>query len=160
MEIKPPKAREFQVICFNIYEYEFAVDILKVKEIVMVDDIKKLPMSLDFVHGYISIKNMLVPIIDISERLSQDKNKIITDDARIIVTEIKQGPIGVLVDKVSTVMNITEDQIKKPPNKYMGVNSLLIKGVIQEKDKIFSLLELEHLLSDLESNKIKKAMAA
>ena len=138
-----------QLVSFKIGKEEFAVDILKVQEIIKIISITKVPNSPHFVEGVINLRGRVIPIIDLRIRLGLEKVQH-TNDTRIIVVELEGNIVGFIVDAVYEVLRISKSITEAPPELVTGVNSEFITAVGKLEDRILILLDLEKVLSQSE----------
>lgn len=138
-----------QLVSFKIGKEEFAVDILKVQEIIKIISITKVPNSPHFVEGVINLRGRVIPIIDLRIRLGLEKVQH-SNDTRIIVVELEGNIVGFIVDAVYEVLRISKSITEAPPELVTGVNSEFITAVGKLEDRILILLDLEKVLNQSE----------
>ncbi|EPR43593.1 CheW protein [Desulfovibrio sp. X2] len=135
-----------QLVTFSLGEEEFAIDILKVQEIIRMVAITKVPKAPSFVEGVINLRGKVIPVVDLRKRFGMaDHNH--DKDTRIMVVEICAMIIGFVVDAVSEVLRIPQDTIEPPPPVVAGIESEYISGVGKLSDRLLILLDLDRLLS-------------
>jgi purine-binding chemotaxis protein CheW len=146
------------MVGFSVGREEFCVDILKVQEIIRMMEITKLPNAPDFVEGVINLRGKVIPIIDFGKRCNLyvmsegDENH-----RRIVVVSIGEKTVGLVVDKVSQVIKLEEEQVSCTPSVAKGYNSEFISGVGKSGDKLLILLDLEKLFTQGELDDIDLA---
>ncbi len=145
-----------QLVSFNIGDEEFAVDILRVQEIIRIVEITKVPKSPPFVEGVINLRGKVIPIIDLRKRFNLEERKT-TKETRIIVVDIDGKVIGLIVDSVSEVLRLPSDTIEPPPPIVAGIESEYIKGVGKLDDRLLILLDLNKIFSSKEKELLAKA---
>ena len=93
---------EQQLVVFGLGKEEFGIDISRVREIVLIQNITSIPQAADFVEGIVNLRGQIVPIVDLCKRF-RVANAAVTDESarRIIVVNIAGQNIGILVDGVS-----------------------------------------------------------
>ena len=114
MEQERNQIKSQQMVSFRLGNEEFGVDILKVREIVRLQPIAKVPQTSEYVEGVINLRGQVIPVIDIKKKLGLGD---LTRDnqTRIIVFGVQEKIVGVLVDRVDKVLRVPEDQIEVPP---------------------------------------------
>lgn len=146
---------EIQLVIFKIGEEEFAAEINQVKEIITPVGITKVPAAPRFVFGVINLRGKLITIVDLHMRLGFE-SALETNDARIIVSDVKDGVLGMMVDEVLGVSRIPENQIEPPPPMSAGtIDSDYIRGIAKTEGRLIVILDLNKILIDEEEGKIK-----
>ncbi len=136
-----------QLVGFKIGEEEFAVDILRVQEIIKMIMMTKVPNTPEYVKGVINLRGRIIPVIDLRKRLGL-KEKEADQNSRIIVVEIEENTIGFIVDEVSEVLRIPQSIIEPPPSMVGDVNANFITAVAKLENRLLILLDLEKILVD------------
>ena len=136
-----------KLVGFRLGLEEYAVDILKIKEIKLLMEITRVPKAPSFVEGVINLRGDIVPIIDLRKKLRLPTSDL-GEDTRIIIVEIESKMCGVIVDGVSEVIEIEENKILPPPSIVKGsIDSAYLKGVGKLGDRILILLDLDKILT-------------
>ncbi|MBN2073287.1 MAG: chemotaxis protein CheW [Actinobacteria bacterium] len=144
-----------ELVTFKVAEEEFAVDILKVQEIIRMIEITRIPRTPEFVEGVINLRGKVIPVIDFRKRFNiQGKEE--EKDTRIIVTDIGGKTLGFIVDSVSEVLRIPLSSIEPPPPVIAGIESEYINGVGKLDDRLLILINLDKLLLENEKMIIEK----
>lgn len=140
--------QEVQAVGFYLGEDEYAIYISKVREIVQMTDIRKIPKSPQFVEGVINIRGKIIPILDLRKRFDLTINEANKQSAKILIVELERNQVGLIVDNVSEVMRFYADEIEKAPAMFSAnIGSQYIQGVAKVNDKLIILLDIERLLS-------------
>lgn len=148
-----------KLVGFRLGDEEYAVDILKIKEIKLLMDITRVPKAPGFVEGVINLRGDIVPIIDLRKKLGLEV-KPMGEDSRIIIVEIDHKMCGVIVDGVSEVIEIEESKIFPAPPMVKGIDADYLKGVGKQDDRILILLDLDKILTTREKAQIDQLDAA
>lgn len=143
------KSELLQLVTFRLGKEEFAIDILKVREINRIPDLTHMPHSPEFVEGIINLRGKTVPVINLRKRLSMPLIEF-DKDHRIIVVDIAGQTVGFLVDSVTEVIRIPKNITEPPPSLVTGVESNFIKAVGKLEDRLLILLDLEQFLPEEE----------
>lgn len=144
---------ELKVLIFTINNEYFATDIMEVERIIGYESTTKLPDSPNFIEGVIKNADMILPVMNLAKRFkidSTDNNK----DSKIVVAKEEQGKIGIIVDTVSEVRGIKEDEIENAPEVVSGISKRYIRGLIKLEDRIIIFLNLSSILTEEEKQKI------
>jgi len=146
-----------QLISFAVGEEEYGLDILKVKEVIRIREITRLPKAPSFVRGIINLRGDVIPIVDLRDRFGLE-NKEYTEMTRVIVVDVESKLVGMVVDSASQVVRIPEDQIDPPPPIVGGLSAEYIKGVGKIDQRLVILLNIDRILSDPEKEELGKVM--
>jgi purine-binding chemotaxis protein CheW len=150
---------ETQLVVFRLGTEEFGVDISQVREIIRVGDITRIPGSPRYVDGVINLRGQVSTVVNLRNRLGLD-GKAMDGNARIMVLEIDKNVIGVIVDSVTEVKNLTESQIEVLPDALSTtVSSKYIQGVGKLDGRLLILVDLKQVIKD-DIGVIAKGVAA
>lgn len=149
-----------QYLTFTLGKELFALDILVVKEIIQFTEISSIPMMPDYIRGIINLRGTVVPVIDLHVRFGQNAAEI-GKRSCIIILEVRVQDqnfiIGAMVDAVSAVIDVADQQIEPPPRFGSLSRNEFIAGIgkIGEQfiillniNKTFSIEELELIHSN------------
>jgi len=146
-----------QFLTFTLGEEVFAMDIRTVREIIQVGPMTTVPLMPGFVRGVINLRGAVVPVIDLQSRFGRPRATVGKKTCIVIFDAIRDGErveLGLLVDAVSEVIDITPEQIEPPPNFGSAVRRDFIQGmgkvgtrfvIILEPDKAFDVGEMAQL---------------
>ena len=144
-----------QMISFAISEEDYGVDIQTVKEVIRHREITRLPKAPPFVKGVINLRGDVIPIVDLRERFDMEQQEY-TDMTRVMVVEVGGRSIGMVVDSVSHVLRIEQDQIEPPPPCVGKISEEYIRGVGKVAEKLIVLLNIDKILSEEEKTELDK----
>src|SRR5215471_4618919 len=148
-------ARAGKYLTFHLSNEEFGIRVLKVREIMGLQEITAVPQTPAHVKGVINLRGKVVPVVDLRLKFGLPAAEY-TQRTCIIVTQIQgeSGPvlIGIEIDGVSEVLNLTAQEIEDTPDfgDETGVRYLL--GMAKVKGKVKSLLDIDQVLSTQELN--------
>lgn len=136
-----------QLVSFLLGHEEYAIGIMQVKEIIRVPEIMKVPNCEVYVEGVVSIRNYLLPIINLRTYFGMEYQEI-TDHTRVLVVDMGDFTAGIMVDKVLEVLRIPVNIIQPLPKFSMQVGEQLT-GVAKLDDgkRLIMLLEPKNLIS-------------
>ena len=146
--------QELQLVTFILAGEEYAVDILQVREIILLVEITAIPNAPVFVEGIINLRGRVIPIIDIKQRFGLDSVKD-NEQMRIVIIEISGMTMGIIVDSVSEVLRLPADAIEPAPDLVSDIDEEYIKGVGKLDDRLLILLDMDKLLKKDELHKMK-----
>ncbi len=142
--------RAGKYLTFQLDDEEFGIDIMLVKTIIGLMDITKVPKMPDYVRGVINLRGMIIPVVDLRLKFGMEMAEN-TRETTIIVVEVnfenRQEQIGVLVDRVSEVLDITEENIEDAPTLGDSLETNFIIGMAKTKKRVISLLSIDRVLS-------------
>jgi purine-binding chemotaxis protein CheW len=133
-------------LTFFLGEEEYGLEILKVQEIIGMMPITFVPKAPRFVKGVINLRGKIIPVVDLRLKLGM-ASKEQTDETCMIVVQTANGHIAVIVDKVSEVLDILNEEIEDPPALGKSVSSDYIMGIGKSEGKVKLLLDIDKALS-------------
>src|SRR5262245_34079345 len=132
-----------QFLSFVLAGEEYAVDILRVKEIIEYDDLTRVPGMPPAVRGMINLRGRVVPVVDLALRFGLASSTI-TPRSCIVMLEIGSGEaanvMGIITDAVSEVLDLTAEQIQPPPTFGTSVDAQYLDGMAESTRKKFVML--------------------
>ena len=138
-----------QLISFIVGDEEYGLDILRVKEVIRLREITRLPRAPSFVKGIINLRGDVIPIIDLRDRFGLERQEY-TSMTRVIVVDVDNKLVGMVVDAASQVVRVPADQIEPPPPIVGGLSAEYIKGVGKLEERLIILLNIDRILSSQE----------
>ncbi len=152
--------REGKYLTFALADEEYGISILKVKEIIGMMSITKVPQTPGFVKGVINLRGKVIPVVDLRLKFGIEAAEY-TERTCIIVVEIDgaSGAIlmGIVVDAVSEVLNITGENIEDTPTFGTKLDIEYISGMAKCEGGVKILLDIDRVLSDEEIIALQKA---
>ncbi len=137
-------------LTFTLGDEAYGIGILRVKEIIGMMPITSVPQTPAFIKGVINLRGKVIPVMDLRLKFSMEA---IDYDERtcIIVVEIESNDaivlIGIVVDSVSEVLNIKEEDIEDAPTFGMQLNTEYILGMAKMDGDVKILLNIDNVLS-------------
>jgi purine-binding chemotaxis protein CheW len=138
--------RAGKYLTFVLAEEEYGLEILKVREIVGLMDITAVPRTPPFVKGVINLRGKVIPVVDLRLKFGMPGTDA-TEETCIIVVDVGTVEMGIVVDKVSEVMNIQADQIQDTPSFGVSVDTNFILGIGNAGGKVTILLDISRVLT-------------
>ena len=139
-----------QYLTFLLAGEEYAISILRVKEIIGYDIVTALPKTPNWVHGVINLRGNVVPVVDLAVRFGLGAGPI-TKTTCIVIVEWKlenhDTMIGVMADEVSQVMDISDDEVQPVPAFGTRITVEYLQGMAQMGKKFALLLNIDKVLS-------------
>lgn len=146
---------EEQFIVFKIANEEFGVDVKQAKEIIPHRELTHIPNAPSFVRGVINLRGDIIPIINLSKKLSLNES-LDNQEEKIIIVELDNSLIGMQVDDVSEMIRLDQDNIADPPDIVKGINKYYLSGVGKLNDRLLILLDLNNILTEEEIKELDK----
>ena len=145
-----------QLVICQLSSEEFGIEISKVKEIIRVPDITKIPQVVSYVEGVINLRGGLIPVINLADRFGLTHNDT-NDNSRIIVVEIGNLLAGMVVDSVTEVLRVPTGSIDPAPAIITnGVSEKYIQGVCKIEDRLLILLDIDRIFTEENKQKISQ----
>ena len=149
---------QFQLVTFHLGEELYGVNIMDVKEIVRLQNVRIIPNAPYYVEGIINLRGEIIPIIDLHKRFKiQSINKSSEDiemEGGFIILNIDGSKIGIIIDKVERVVSVKADDVKDPPQMLSGIGNEYIEGVVREEAGYLIMLNTRKLFNAKELQKI------
>jgi purine-binding chemotaxis protein CheW len=136
-------------LTFSLAEEEYGLPVLKVREIIKMMDITEVPQVPAHVKGVLNLRGKVIPVIDLRLKFGFPQGDV-TARTCIIVVEVAlaMGPVmmGIIVDFVSEVLNLTAEEIEPTPEFGDRVCTDYMKGIAKVKGTVKILLDLDRVL--------------
>jgi len=140
--------RSGKYLTFQLDNTEFAIQILKVVEILKMMEITTVPMWPNFAKGTINLRGRVIPVVDLRQKFGLPEIES-TEETCTIVVELDGDQIGIIVEAVNEVREISQDSITDSPNIGGTVDSNFILGMGKADGNTIILLNLEQILIDV-----------
>jgi len=139
-----------QYLTFLLHGEMYAIGILHIKEILEYGQLTTVPMMPDFIRGVINLRGSVVPVVDLSARFGDGQSEI-TKRTCIVIIEVVNDTgsqdIGVVVDSVSEVLEISNGDIEPAPNFGASIRADFIKGMGKIDGDFVIILNVARVLS-------------
>jgi len=134
-----------QWLSFVLGNEEYALDITDIIEIIKPREITDIPRVPEFILGVVSLRGVLITILDLKKRLHLGETEL-TPESRIIVCRQGERTAGLLVDSLTKVVSIPVENIEPPPAVLSGLDRELVSGVGRYQGRMMILLQLFSVL--------------
>jgi len=138
-----------QLVVFVMAETEFGIDIRHVREVIRVPDVTPMPRTPQFIEGIINLRGRILPVLDLKKRFglpAADETPL----TRVMIVEWKGQTIGFLVDIVSEVLRVPASNVVRPPDMILTIAGQYLEGIVDVKDRLLILLDMERILDQEE----------
>jgi purine-binding chemotaxis protein CheW len=137
-------------LTFSLGKEEYGIPILKVREIIGMMEITHVPKTPQFVKGVINLRGKIIPIMDLRAKFNMAAKEY-NERTCIIVVEVNVNGLnrqmGVVVDMVSEVLNIPENEIEQEFQYGTTVEGDFLTGMGKVKDKVIMLLNIDKIMN-------------
>jgi purine-binding chemotaxis protein CheW len=144
---------------FDLGLESYAIQLLRVKEVIPVPETTPLPNSPDHYIGIMNLRGQIISVIDLRKKLRIKPKKEGLEEA-VIIVEFEGVGIGVVVDSINRVLNFSDNAIAEVPEIQAQVNAKYIQGVFQGEEKLTILLDLRKILNIDEIKRMQAREAA
>lgn len=149
--VKYLSAEAGKYLTFQLEKDVYGLEILKVQEIIGMLDITVLPKTPEYIRGVINLRGKVIPVLDLRMKFEQEDIQD-TEKTCTIVVEITQNgntsTIGIIVDEVSEVLDIGNEQIESTPSMSNSNETQFISGAAKINDNVVILLDIERTLTN------------
>jgi purine-binding chemotaxis protein CheW len=144
-----------QLISFEVGDEEYGLEILRVKEVIRIREVARLPGTPSFVRGIINLRGDVIPIISLRDKFGLAEQEY-SGSTRVIVADVEGRLVGMVVDSVSQVVRLPADQVDPPPPIAGGLSAEFINGVGKLEGRLIILLNLDRVLSAQEKRELER----
>ena len=135
-----------EFLTFTLGDEEYGVEILRVQEIRGYESVTHIANAPDFIKGVINLRGVIVPIVDMRIKFGF-ANVTYDQFTVVIILNVAGRIVGMVVDGVSDVINLTSEQIRPAPEMGSGVNAKYIIGLGTIDARMLILVDIEKLMS-------------
>ena len=139
-------------LSFSLGKEIFAIEIKYVTEIIGHQEVTPVPEMQKYMRGVINLRGKVIPIMDVRLRFAMDYRDY-DERTCFVVLNVGEVSIGLVVDRVSEVMEISEEKIDKKSNSVQ--NQAIISGLAKVEGNVIIIVNCECLISDLEFDDMK-----
>ncbi len=134
-----------QYATFYVGNLLLGVDIGQVQEINRQLDVTDVPQAPKCVRGVINLRGEVTTVIDLRTILGLEQTEV-TDSSRNLIVNFKDETLGILVDRISDILAVRNDEINPPPTNVNGIQGKFFLGVHTLESEILVLLNLDAVL--------------
>ncbi len=143
-----------QLVSFTLAKELYGIEITKVREIILITDITHVPEAPAFLRGLINLRSTVIPVIDLRARFGLPPGEV-SDENRIMVLQACGKTIGIVVDAVSEVLRVKQEQIAPPPPTVAGLGRDYLSGLVKLDNQLLILLDIDKIFGDEEMEVVK-----
>ncbi|WP_078555329.1 chemotaxis protein CheW [Bacillus alkalicellulosilyticus] len=136
-----------KLIVFQLKDQEYAIEVEYVQSIERIQNVTRIPRTYPFVTGVMNLRGVITPVINLRKRFGIEEKEY--DDAtRILVVSKDDIEMGFIVDGANDVIDIQKDKIEPTPEVVGGVEATYLRGVVKIGSRLFTLLNLEKVITE------------
>lgn len=143
-------SRAGKYLVFDLGREEYGIQVLRVREIMGIQDITAVPHTPAYLKGVINLRGKVIPVIDLRLKFGLPAAEY-TQRTCIIVVQVQGGAtpalIGVVVDAVAEVLSLAASDIEDTPDFGRGIATPYLLGLAKVKGKVKILLDIGQALS-------------
>jgi len=146
-------ARAGKYLIFNLGKEEFGTEVLKVREIMGLQDITAVPQVPPHVKGVINLRGRVIPVIDLRLKFGMESQQYTARTCIVVMRTLQAEEemlVGMIVDGVAEVLNVMASDVEDTPDFGPGVATPYLTGMAKIKGKVKILLDIDHVLSSNE----------
>lgn len=136
-------------LTFSLGNEFYGIEIRYVTEIIGIQPVTEVPELPEYIRGIINLRGKIIPVMDVRLRFKKPP-RVYNDRTCVIVVDIRGISIGLIVDSVSEVLSISNEDIVSPPDVGKGLNKRYIKGVGKVGNDVKLILDCDRLLDEEE----------
>ena len=153
--------RAGKYLVFHLGREEFGIRVLKVREIMGIQDITAVPQTPAYVKGVINLRGKVIPVVDLRLKFGLPEIEY-TQRTCIIVVQVEADAhgmlMGIVVDGVAEVLNLAPADIEDTPDFGQGVETTYLLGMAKIKGKVKILLDIDQVLTSQELQGIENVI--
>ncbi len=131
-----------QLACFSLGDKLFAVDIMRIREILVPQKLSPLPCASNLLEGVINLRGSVIPVMNMRRRFEMP----IVDDGKLLIVSLVRQLLALVVDDVMEVITVPVADLKPPIQIVSGVGMEFILGVCLSNNRVFMILDIDSLL--------------
>lgn len=149
---------QFQLVTFQLGQELYGVDIMDVKEIVKIQNIRPIPNAPYYVEGIFNLRSEIIPVISLHKRFRIEQVQRTEDDDEnqggFIILNIDGIKIGIIIDCIERVVQVKNEEIKPPPQMLSGIGTEYIHGVIRQENGYLIVLDIRRVFNPKDLQKL------
>lgn len=138
-----------ELLTFRLADQEYSLDIMSVREIRGWTRTTPLPRSPDYMRGVINLRGTVLPVMDLAQRLGLPAREQ-SERSVIIVIKHEEEMTGLLVDAVSDIVTLTEDDLQPPPDTSTGKDPNVVSALTFIDERMIRVLDLSATVQKLQ----------
>ena len=137
---------DYKMVTFSLAGKDYAIDIMKVKEIAKAGHFTYVPNTMPFVLGVYNLRGDIIPIIDLRLFFNIDVEERDSDALEnVLIVTIDERTFGIVVDAIDKVVGIQKSSIQPPHPLFGDINIKYIYGVVESNNRLYILLDIDRI---------------
>lgn len=149
------KNRGQEFLVFRLGEEEYGIDILKVQEIRGYERVTRIANTPDFISGVTNLRGVIVPVVDFRVKFQLTSAEV-DEHTVTIILNLAERVVGIVVDGVSDVLSLNNDQIKPAPDFSAMLKAEFLLGLGTLAERMLILVDIEKLLNSDEMELVER----
>lgn len=140
---------DYKMVTFSLADKDYAIDIMKVKEIAKAGHFTYVPNTMPFVLGVYNLRGDIIPIIDLRLFFNievPERNPNVLEN--VLIVTIEERTFGIVVDAIDKVVGIQKSTIQPPHPLFGDINIAYIYGVVESNNRLYILLDIDRIFGD------------
>ncbi|HPU63031.1 MAG TPA: chemotaxis protein CheW [Mobilitalea sp.] len=154
LDLTEEDTQKGRYLIFTIDKESYGIEIKYVTEIIGIQSITRVPEMPEYIKGIINLRGKIIPVIDVRLRFNKESNDY-SDRTCIIVVDIREMSVGLIVDSVSEVASINDDDISELPHINKDNQNRFVKNIGKLGNEVRLLLDCHRLLTDEDLDALK-----
>ena len=139
---------DFKMITFSLAEKDYAIDIMKVKEIAKANNFTYVPNTAPFVLGVYNLRGDIIPIIDLRIFFNIPIKQRAKDTIEsMVIINVDDQTFGIVVDRIDKVVGVSKNTIQPPHPIFGDINIKYIYGVVENAGQLYILLDVDRIFA-------------
>ncbi|NLM10162.1 MAG: chemotaxis protein CheW [Clostridiaceae bacterium] len=144
-----------QFVKFSVGDEEFGVEISKVREIIKLQEMLKVPNAPPYIEGLVNLRGSVLTIYNLRKRLGM-RDKEFDENCKIITVYHNDLLVGFTVDMVNEIVRVDEENIDDTPPSVPNIDKKFLSKVVKLDDRLMFVLDLTNVLSPDEETELKE----
>jgi purine-binding chemotaxis protein CheW len=153
------KPLQLQYLTVNLAQEEYGIDILAVREIRGWTPVTRIPQAPHYVLGVLNLRGAIVPVLDLRLRFGLAREEYGATTVTVVIT-VAGRLFGVVVDGVSDVLDVVEQDVRPVPDMGTAVDTEYLKGLTSAAERMVLLLDVDKLLQPQDAQMLEAALPA
>ena len=149
-------SKDLRLIAFRVGGETLVIDIMAVRQIIKYAGTTYVPTAPPFVEGIMILRNEVIPVIDMRERLNVAESDR-GEKPLVLITDTSAGLIGLKVDEVRRIVNVNRDSLLPPPPLVKAIRGELLIAIVHQDEEVFLLVDVDAVLTSDEKSELQSA---
>lgn len=145
-------------IQFSIGNESYGIDVKRVREVVKIGSVERMPNAMPFVKGVMNIRGTATPLVDMRLRCALPEKEY-GEDTPVMVIQIKGIPVGLVVDDVTNILEVPVTSVQDTFHYSAQIDRDFISGLVEVSDRFVVLVNVDRILTDEEFSNLKASEA-